>query len=81
MPWHSAEVRAVSADLYVSERGFRRHCLGGVGMGPKALLRILRFQGVLARAQASAGAEGGGPARLPSRPASPTGRDRLGSCR
>ncbi|TDD64878.1 AraC family transcriptional regulator [Jiangella aurantiaca] len=58
MPWHAAEVRAVGAELYVSERGFRRHCLAGVGIGPKALQRILRFQGFLARTQAATAAGG-----------------------
>lgn len=51
MPWRGAEVRAVGTELYVSERGFRRHCLAGVGIGPKALQRILRFQAFLARSQ------------------------------
>lgn len=67
-PWHGAEVRAVGTELYVSERGFRRHCLAGVGVGPKALQRILRFQAFLARSQAelAAGREpaGDGLARL-----------------
>lgn len=54
LPWHAAEVRAVGADLFVSERGFRRHCLAGVGIGPKALQRVLRFQGFLAMTQAAA---------------------------
>ncbi|MBB5789353.1 DUF6597 domain-containing transcriptional factor [Jiangella mangrovi] len=51
MPWDAAEVGAVGTELYVSERGFRRHCLAGVGIAPKALQRILRFQAFLARSQ------------------------------
>ena len=39
------------AALSVSEREFRRRCLFAVGMPPKALQRVLRFQGFLARAQ------------------------------
>ncbi|WP_199700561.1 helix-turn-helix domain-containing protein [Jiangella rhizosphaerae] len=68
MPWYAAEVRTVGADLYVSERGFRRHLLAGVGIGPKALQRTLRFQGFLARTQAATAtggdASGDGLARL-----------------
>lgn len=58
MPWYAAEVRAVGAELFVSERGFRRHLLAGVGIGPKALQRTLRFQGFLARTQAATAAGG-----------------------
>lgn len=68
MPWHAAEVRAVGTALHVSERAFRRRCLAGVGVGPKTLQRVLRFQGFLARTQSALAAgrdpAGDGLARL-----------------
>ncbi|MEV6909558.1 helix-turn-helix domain-containing protein [Amycolatopsis sp. NPDC051071] len=39
----------VAADLGVSERGLRRHVRHEVGVGPKELQRILRFNGFLKR--------------------------------
>jgi AraC-like DNA-binding protein len=51
MPWRAADVAEVRSSLAVSERSFRRRCRAMIGVGPKALQRILRFQGVLARAQ------------------------------
>ncbi|WP_216094420.1 DUF6597 domain-containing transcriptional factor [Jiangella alba] len=61
MPWHAAEVRDVGTTLHVSERALRRHCLAAIGVGPKTLQRMLRFQGFLARTQ-SALADGRDPA-------------------
>lgn len=60
MPWHTADVRSVGAQLSLSERGFRRRCRDVVGVGPKTLQRMLRFQGFLARAQFAL-ARGGSP--------------------
>jgi AraC-like DNA-binding protein len=42
-------VRSLASSLYVSERQLRRRCEAAVGMPPKALQRIFRFQHVLAR--------------------------------
>jgi len=39
--------------LSISERQLRRRCRSAVGLGPKELHRILRFQGFIARVQAS----------------------------
>ncbi|HLU57013.1 MAG TPA: AraC family transcriptional regulator [Pseudonocardia sp.] len=44
-------VAALPRLLGASERTLRRRCLAAVGLGPKALHRVLRFQGFLARAQ------------------------------
>jgi AraC-like DNA-binding protein len=47
----AADVGPVRASLWMSERQFRRRCLSAVGVPPKALQRMLRFQGFLARVQ------------------------------
>ena len=51
MPWRTAEVTSLSASLYISETQLRRRCRTAVGLAPKALHRILRFQGFLALVQ------------------------------
>lgn len=51
MPWQAEDVASLWSSLAVSERGFRRQCRAAIGVGPKALQRMLRFQGFLARAQ------------------------------
>ncbi len=51
MPWRVGDLGSVRASLWVSERQFRRRCLSAVGVPPKALQRMLRFQVFLARAQ------------------------------
>jgi hypothetical protein len=51
MPWRTAEVTSLSASLYISETQLRRRCRTAVGLAPKALHRILRFQGFLAPVQ------------------------------
>lgn len=51
MPGRTAEVTALHRILSVSERTLRRRCRIGIGLGPKALHRTLRFQGFLAMAQ------------------------------
>ncbi|HEY8583285.1 MAG TPA: DUF6597 domain-containing transcriptional factor [Capillimicrobium sp.] len=47
-PWPAARVQSLPAGLGISERQLRRRCHASVGVGPKALQRILRFQGFLA---------------------------------
>jgi AraC-like DNA-binding protein len=53
MPWHSSGTAALPALLSISGRQLRRRCRAAVGLGPKELHRILRFQGFVARVQAS----------------------------
>ena len=62
MPWRAADVGEVTSALNVSERHLRRRFASEVGLAPKALHRILRFQGFLALAQ-QALAQGRSPAR------------------
>jgi AraC-like DNA-binding protein len=47
-PWRTRQVKAVTSELFVSTRHLRRRFVTAVGHGPKALQRILRFQGFLA---------------------------------
>jgi AraC-like DNA-binding protein len=58
MPWHGRGTAALPALLSISERQLRRRCRAAVGVGPKELHRILRFQGFVARVQASVAQEG-----------------------
>jgi AraC-like DNA-binding protein len=51
MPWRAEDVGSVTSSLYVSERQLRRRLQAAVGIAPKALQRMLRFQGFLALAQ------------------------------
>jgi AraC-like DNA-binding protein len=53
MPWHAAGPAGLPALLSISERQLRRRCRAAVGVGPKGLHRILRFQGFVARVRAS----------------------------
>jgi AraC-like DNA-binding protein len=53
MPWHSGGTAALPALLSISDRHLRRRCRAAAGLGPKELHRILRFQGFVARVQAS----------------------------
>jgi AraC-like DNA-binding protein len=53
MPWCPTGIGQLTEDLAISESQLRRRCLAGVGVAPKALQRILRFQGYLALAQAA----------------------------
>lgn len=53
MPGHGRGPAGLPALLSISERQLRRRCRAAVGMGPKELHRILRFQGFTARVQAS----------------------------
>jgi AraC-like DNA-binding protein len=58
MPWHGRRTAALPALLSISERQLRRRCRAAVGVGPKELHRILRFQGFIARVQASVAQQG-----------------------
>lgn len=51
MPGRTPDLRSLWSSLNVSERSFRRLCLSAIGVGPKTLHRMLRFQGFLAKAQ------------------------------
>jgi AraC-like DNA-binding protein len=53
MPGLSRGTATLPALLSISERQLRRRCRNAVGVGPKELHRILRFQGFIARVQAS----------------------------
>jgi AraC-like DNA-binding protein len=58
MPWRGTGPAALPALLSISERQLRRRCRAAVGVGPKELHRILRFQGFVARVQASVAQQG-----------------------
>jgi len=51
MPWRAAGVTSLIAALHISETQLRRRCRTAVGLAPKTLHRILRFQGFLALVQ------------------------------
>ncbi|MFI5898330.1 DUF6597 domain-containing transcriptional factor [Actinoplanes sp. NPDC051513] len=51
MPGRTPDLRSLWSSLNMPERSFRRLCRSTIGVGPKTLQRILRFQGFLARAQ------------------------------
>lgn len=53
MPWQAADVASLTAALHISESQFRRRCHAAVGLAPKDLHRILRFQGFLALVQSA----------------------------
>lgn len=53
MPGPGRGTATLPALLSISERHLRRRCRAAVGVGPKELHRILRFQGFIARVQAS----------------------------
>lgn len=63
MPWHPVEISTLAAYLAISASQLRRRCLHAVGVGPKTLQRMLRFQGFLALAQVGATPGGSGGAR------------------
>ena len=58
MPWRGSGTSALPALLSISGRQLRRRCRAAVGVGPKELHRILRFQGFVARVQASIAEQG-----------------------
>jgi AraC-like DNA-binding protein len=51
-PWGTADVGSLQSSLYISGRQLRRRSLAAVGLAPKVVQRMLRFQGFLALAQA-----------------------------
>jgi AraC-like DNA-binding protein len=51
MPWRRVDVTALRASLHISETQLRRRCHTAVGLAPKTLHRMLRFQGFLALVQ------------------------------
>ncbi|GAA1870958.1 helix-turn-helix domain-containing protein [Actinomadura bangladeshensis] len=51
MPWRATDVTSLSASLHISETQLRRRCRTAVGLAPKALHRMLRFQGFVALVQ------------------------------
>jgi AraC-like DNA-binding protein len=51
LPGRHQVVRPLTKSLSISERQLRRRCRDATGLPPKALHRILRFQGFLAMAQ------------------------------
>jgi AraC-like DNA-binding protein len=51
-PWRRGGVKDVTSPLFMSPRQLRRRFAAAVGYGPKALQRILRFQGFLALSNA-----------------------------
>jgi AraC-like DNA-binding protein len=53
MPWRAADVGSLTSRLSISERQLRRRCQAAVGLAPKALHRVLRFQGFLALVQSA----------------------------
>ncbi len=50
-PGASSDVTTLRESLAISERQFRRRCQDTIGLAPKALHRMLRFQGFLAQTQ------------------------------
>jgi AraC-like DNA-binding protein len=53
MPWRAAGVGSLTSRLSISERQLRRRCRAAIGLAPKALHRVLRFQGFLALVQSA----------------------------
>jgi AraC-like DNA-binding protein len=53
MPWRTADVGSLTSRLSISERQLRRRCHAAIGVGPKTLHRMLRFQGFLALVQSA----------------------------
>ncbi|HEX5781679.1 MAG TPA: helix-turn-helix domain-containing protein, partial [Solirubrobacteraceae bacterium] len=60
LPGRSEDVASLSSKLYVSERTLRRRLDDAIGLAPKVVHRMLRFQGFLALAHG----RGGDPAEL-----------------
>lgn len=64
MPRHGSGTAALPALLSISARQLRRRCRAAVGVGPKELHRVLRFQGFVARVQSSVAQQGAAEADL-----------------
>ena len=52
LTWRSNDVGSLTAELHISERQLRRRALAAIGLAPKLVQRILRFQRFLALAHA-----------------------------
>jgi AraC-like DNA-binding protein len=52
LPWGRGGVGSLPAALHISERQLRRRTAAAIGLAPKVLQRVLRFQGFLALADA-----------------------------
>lgn len=52
LPWGTADVAALPDALHISERQLRRRTAAAIGLAPKVVQRMLRFQGFLALAHA-----------------------------
>jgi AraC-like DNA-binding protein len=50
-PWRADDVGSLRSSLSISERQLRRRCQAAIGLAPKTLHRMLRFQGFLALVQ------------------------------
>lgn len=50
LPWRAGDVGSLTSSLYISESQLRRRFQAAIGVGPKVLQRMLRFQGFLALA-------------------------------
>jgi AraC-like DNA-binding protein len=57
LPWRTNDVGSLTSSLYISERQLRRRCHDAIGLAPKALHRLLRFQGFLALVQGHHGTD------------------------
>lgn len=55
LPWRADEVTSLTSALSISERQLRRRCRAAIGLAPKVLHRMLRFQGFLALTQGRGG--------------------------
>lgn len=49
--WRTDDIGSLTTSLHISQRQLRRRCEAAVGLAPKVLHRMLRFQGFLALAQ------------------------------
>jgi AraC-like DNA-binding protein len=55
LPGHAEDVTALPSELFISERQLRRRVQAGIGLAPKVVHRMLRFQGFLALAHGREG--------------------------
>jgi AraC-like DNA-binding protein len=55
LPGRSDDVAKLPAELFISERQLRRRVQNGIGLAPKVVQRMLRFQGFLALAHGREG--------------------------
>ena len=51
MPGRTDSIASLASSLSISERQLRRRCHAAIGLAPKVLQRVLRFQGLLAGVQ------------------------------